>query len=105
MQRPLVALKVGTRRVAGPMPKYCRPDRRYGSEVWRGLMVDNGANTDVVGLAQLRALEKHTGLAIPFRGQTAKIQNAGGAQSSSVKLLVVFLCTLIDLLEKFPSKF
>lgn len=79
MERPLAVLKVGNRRVARPFPKKRPHDRQYGSKGWRGLMVDNGANTDVVGLAQLRAFETHTGLAMPFRRQTAKINNAGGS--------------------------
>lgn len=83
MQRPITALKVGNRRVARKMSKKratgTGSDRHYGSQGWRGLMVDNGANTDVVGLAQLRAFETHTGLAMPFRRTTAKITNAGGS--------------------------
>lgn len=79
LERPLLAQKVGGRRVARPMSKTHSTDRSYGCHGWRGLMVDNGANTDVVGLAQLRAFESHTGLAMPFRRQSAKISNAGGS--------------------------
>lgn len=61
------------------MPKNRLPGRHFGSKFSRGIMVDNGANTDVVGLAQLRAFETNTGLAIPLRWQTAKIHNAGGS--------------------------
>lgn len=104
MECTLAVSKVNNRRVAHLFPKKCPHDRQYGSKVWHSLMVDNGANTDVVGLSQLRAFETHKGLTMPFRRQTARINNAGGSSFVVGKAVDHFPLPLDGSFEEFSSK-
>lgn len=80
MVRPIQSLQIDKRRYSRRPSRSSRipTGSGYDSSVWRGLMVDNGANTDVVGESQLRAFENHTGFSVPYVQKAQQISNAGG---------------------------
>lgn len=78
-ERPIAALKIGKRRYDRDPARASRRKSSRGDSLLRGLMVDDGANTDVVVEQQLKAFEGHTGATMPYKKTVSHIGNASGS--------------------------